>query len=89
MCGDASCWTGSKENESWGFHALLGSDGVPPGIWTHPLGALNPFPDGEEGRRRDVEVHDAASSPPNTLPWSEQGLQGQAGPRLIVTLVRI
>lgn len=30
--------------------ALLGTDDVPSGTWTHALGALNPFP-GEEGRR--------------------------------------
>lgn len=28
--------------------ALLGSGDVPPGIWTHPLGALNPSHVGEE-----------------------------------------
>lgn len=26
---------------------LLGCENVPPDVWTHPLGALNPFPDGE------------------------------------------
>lgn len=30
--------------------ALLDTDDVPPGTWTHPLGASNPFPGGE-GRK--------------------------------------
>lgn len=59
MSGEASCWAGSQENQSWGLHGLLGSDDVSPGIQTHPFGALNPFLGREEGRSRDVKVCDA------------------------------
>ena len=43
VCGEAFCWAGSAEH-SVGYGgssapAFLGRDNVPPGVWTHPLGA--------------------------------------------------
>lgn len=84
-CGKASCGARPEENQSWEFHALLGSDGVPPGTWLHPL---EPHILSQVGRK-DVKVCDSASSPPHTPPWSEPGPYSQAGPRMMTALVRV
>lgn len=92
MCWEAFYWVESAEPRSWGSAglALLGIDDVSPGTWTHPLGALNPFP-GADGRKEkgSVKVYRAAFSPPHTLPWRGPSSKGQARPRLIMTLGRV
>lgn len=69
VCGEAFYWAGSAEHSvghgDSSAPALLGRDKVPSGVWTHPLGALNPFPGREE---RGLKVGDAVPSPPHIPP---------------------